>query len=177
MLRVLDGTNADASSLVRAGLWDEAQDGWIFHDWHVYNPDSATLKAKRDAESEGGKRGNHARWHAKQGITVPECEYCQPSTGDRVPDQVPDSPPDRVSESGANPPDPTRPDPTQKTSTTPPADAVGFDDFWAAYPRKLDKGKARPAWARAIKKASPERIVASAKSYAASPDAKPDDTN
>src|SRR5690625_2216887 len=109
MLRVLDGTPSDAKSLVNAGLWNVVDDGWEFHNWTEYNPDSASLKAKREAESLGGKRGNHARWHVKQGITVPDCEFCTPSghpSGTR-------SGPDQGGESGANPPDPTRPVPTR----------------------------------------------------------------
>lgn len=118
MLRVLDGTNADASSLVRAGLWHETDEGWIFNDWADYNPDSASLKAKREAESKGGKLGNHTRWHVKAGINVPECEFCNPS-GTRSGGE---SAPDRVETSGGNPPVPTRPDPTQ-TTLLPAADA------------------------------------------------------
>src|SRR5690625_388112 len=112
MLRVLDGTPTEAKSLVDAGLWNKSAEGWEFHNWNKYNPDSASLRAKREAESEGGKRGNHARWHRKQGIKVPECEYCYPaepdSGGPRVPDQGGDS--------GANPPVPARPGPSQSTS-------------------------------------------------------------
>src|SRR5699024_6651103 len=112
MLRVLDGTPNEAKSLVNAGLWNEKTEGWEFHNWSKYNPDAATRKAKRDAESEGGKRGNHARWHQKQGLRVPGCEYCYPvepeSGAHRVPDQG--------GESGANPPGPARPVPSQSTS-------------------------------------------------------------
>jgi hypothetical protein len=35
-----------------------------------------------------------------------------------------------------------------------------FEDFWAAYPRRVGKGVARAAWAKAILKASPEAIIA-----------------
>jgi len=44
-----------------------------------------------------------------------------------------------------------------------------FDAFWAAYPRKADKKKARQAWTRAIRDADPETIIAGAESYAADP--------
>lgn len=109
MLKMLDGTHPEATSLVSARLWNKVEDGWEFHNWHEYNPDAASAKAKRDAESLGGKRGNHARWHVKQGITVPDCEFCTPSGGE----SGTRSGPDQGGESGANPPDPTRPGPTQ----------------------------------------------------------------
>lgn len=104
MLRTLDGTNAEAKSLVAAGLWDEVRGGgWVFHDWQDYNPDGASKKAKREAESAGGKHGNHVRWHERKRIRVPECEFCYPDSGTRSGgDQVPNG----VPESGANPPVP-----------------------------------------------------------------------
>ena len=37
-------------------------------------------------------------------------------------------------------------------------DAGGFDEFWARYPRKIGKGAARKAYARAVKKASPDVV-------------------
>ena len=109
MLRYLDGTAAEAASLVSSGLWNVTDSGWSFHNWSEYNPDAASRKARRAAESEGGKRGNHARWHLSKGLRVRDCEFCYPTGSD----QAPDSPPDRVPESGANPPDPTRPVPSR----------------------------------------------------------------
>jgi hypothetical protein len=100
MLRTLDGTRGEAESLVKAGLWDEQADGWVFHDWQDYNPDSASKKAQREAESAGGKVGNHVRWHVKKKIKVPTCEWCYPESGTR-------SGGDQGGESGGNPPDPT----------------------------------------------------------------------
>lgn len=46
-------------------------------------------------------------------------------------------------------------------------DAPGFDAFWSAYPKKVDKGAARTAWPAAARKADPEVIVAGAVRYAA----------
>lgn len=44
----------------------------------------------------------------------------------------------------------------QKTA----ADAAAFDAFWKLYPRKIDKGHARTAYARALKRATAEEILA-----------------
>jgi len=106
MLRSLDGTPGDAKSLVAVGLWESADGGWQFHDWLDYQPDAASIRAKRDKESVGGQRGNHTRWHAKRGVFVAGCEFCESGTrsGTR---EVPDS----GGDSGANPPRP-RPIPT-----------------------------------------------------------------
>lgn len=76
MLSMLDGTPGDARKLVEAGLWDATKDGYQFHNWHKYQPDAASVKAKADAESMAGALGNHRRWHLKRKVRVPECEYC-----------------------------------------------------------------------------------------------------
>lgn len=46
-----------------------------------------------------------------------------------------------------------------------------FDEFWQAYPRKTDKGNARKAWDKAIKKTDAQSLIAAAVALAAS---KPD---
>jgi hypothetical protein len=40
-----------------------------------------------------------------------------------------------------------------------------FVAFWSAYPRRDDKGHARKAWAKAIRKDTPEAIIAGAAKY------------
>ena len=42
-----------------------------------------------------------------------------------------------------------------------------FDEFWAAYPRKTDKGNAKKAWVKAVKKKPAAEIIAAALAYAA----------
>lgn len=59
-----------------------------------------------------------------------------------------------------------------KTAPQPPLGAVdAFDQFWSVFPpkRKTKKAKAIEAWKKAIKKTSPETIIAAAAEYAASP--------
>jgi len=40
-----------------------------------------------------------------------------------------------------------------------------FEQFWKAYPRKVGKGAAQKAWAVAVRKADPERIVEGVERY------------
>lgn len=72
-----------AQRLVDAGLWlldtVDGEQGFRFHDWTVRNPDAASVLAKREAESEGGRRGNHVRWHRDK--AVPDCEFCATEKG------------------------------------------------------------------------------------------------
>jgi hypothetical protein len=51
----------------------------------------------------------------------------------------------------------------------------GFDDFWAVYPRKDDKGRARRAWDTAVKrkKIPPQLIIEGARRFAADPNLPP----
>jgi len=56
MLPVLDGTKAEAASLVACGLWRATDEGWQFHDWEDYQPSRAQVLAERDAAKERQKR-------------------------------------------------------------------------------------------------------------------------
>lgn len=44
-----------------------------------------------------------------------------------------------------------------------------FDGFWAAYPKRADKGHARTAWAKAVRKADATEIVEAALRFANDP--------
>lgn len=44
-----------------------------------------------------------------------------------------------------------------------------FDEFWSVYPRRAGKLDARKAWAKAVKLAGPDVILAGACRYAADP--------
>jgi hypothetical protein len=55
---------------------------------------------------------------------------------------------------------------TRKTGANSSADADGdFEAFWNAYGKKVARGDAKKAWAKAIKKADPERIIAAAEEH------------
>ena len=47
--------------------------------------------------------------------------------------------------------------------------SADFADFWAAYPRKTARAAAVKAWAKAVRSAAPEEIVAGARRYADDP--------
>lgn len=105
MLDEFGGDEDMAELLVRSGLWEECEGGWRFYKWTEYNPDAVSIEASREAMQEGARHGNHKRWHAKKGIKVPGCEWCDPaSSGTRSGTR-------ELGESPPNPPDPARPDP------------------------------------------------------------------
>jgi hypothetical protein len=47
--------------------------------------------------------------------------------------------------------------PTSTSTSTSPAD---FEAFWSAYPRRVAKGAARKAYAKAVRKAAPSDLLA-----------------
>ena len=63
--------------LIEVGLFDDLGDDRIaVHDWADWN--NAAAKIEAEAKSNGGKKGNHLRWHERQGVVDPDCTYCAP---------------------------------------------------------------------------------------------------
>lgn len=77
VLPVVGGKPRTAEELVELGLWEHNGNGWVFHDWHQMQPSRVDVEAARAEKADAGARGNHQRWHAKKGITNPDCVYCQ----------------------------------------------------------------------------------------------------
>ena len=55
----------DQDALVMAGLWDEVDGGYQFHDWSEFQPSAEEERAKRKARSLAGKKGAAVRWDGK----------------------------------------------------------------------------------------------------------------
>ena len=148
---MLGGTDSLVAELVAAGLWIAVEDGYLFHDWGVYQPTREEVEAKRESAR------NRQRKHRGHALVTPSV------TRDKS-----------VSHASVTPlvtaprPDPTRPDHIKDIPS--PADAVDavsdapdpFDEFWTHYPRKVGKDAARKAWAQAVKRADPSHIIAAA---------------
>lgn len=120
------GDQSHAAELVGAGLWHETEAGWQFANWSEYQPTKESVESKREAETSGAARGNHARWHVGRGVVSPDCEFCQSQSG-RSPN--PESGPRSGTRSGARSspesgkgessrPGPTRPDPEEEHVAT-----------------------------------------------------------
>ena len=57
--------------------------GWVIHDiWDLHPPASVVL-ATQARKSDGGRYGNHLRWHEGRGVVEPGCEFCQEVSVDR----------------------------------------------------------------------------------------------
>lgn len=168
------GRQRDAKRLVEVGLWfadeQDGEPGWRFHSWDEFQPTREDTEKRRNAESTAGSEGNHRRWHVVKGITNRDCQFC------RVPDRVPDRVNASGPESGANPPVPSRPDPTRTEETTTSSDKSDngeslsrFGEFWDAYDHKVGRKKAESAYRSALKKpgVTDELLIAAAGEYVA----------
>ncbi|MCC3277498.1 hypothetical protein LJ753_16665 [Arthrobacter sp. zg-Y20] len=64
-LPFVHGTPTDAANLVKHGLWDEHEEGWILRNWAERNPTKEAVEQTRTAKTQGAKRGNCKRWHGE----------------------------------------------------------------------------------------------------------------
>lgn len=116
---------ASASALVCAGLWIEADDGWIVNDYMEWQTPAAVAAERRAERSESGQRGNHKRWHTN-GRKVAGCPYCadtEREVGDRYSDRSSDRSANR---SGIAEPEP-EPEPLVRRARAPKRTRIASD--------------------------------------------------
>ena len=144
---MLGGTDSLVAELVGAGLWVAVEEGYEFHDWTAYQPTRQEVEAKREGARER-QRKHRRNVNVTRDSGVSHANVTALVTAPR--------------------PDPTRPDHIKDIPS--PADAVDavsdapdlFAEFWTAYPRKVGKDAARKSWAKAVKRADPQHIIAAA---------------
>lgn len=115
-----DLSHGDA--LVAAGLWRRDSDDYVFHDWHDWQPTRVDTLASREKE----RRRKEAYRAKKAGNTGQSPAGTQTDGANASQD-----------------PDPTRPDPTN-ISTSAPAVLVTERDFeqaWQYWPKKTERKK------------------------------------
>ena len=152
VMRMACASQSDLQCLLDRGLIRQLNDTEAeVHDYLEHQRSAAEVKKAKAA----GQKGAAARW----------------GTADDA-DTNADRNADRIADGNATPNSQRERKRDKRETTTPAAAAAGFDDFWAAYPRKEDKGRARPAWNKAVKKADAQTITAAAKQYAQTVDRK-----
>lgn len=146
MVKALGGTIQHAKALVAFGLWEQMDDGsYLFHDWHLYQPTAAEVKAERLARSEAKAKAGRAGGIAS-GVSRRANKEANAKQNEAE------------HEANANENEaPSLPIPTHTPSVSP--RDLAFEEFWLVYPRKISKGHARKAWDRALKKAAPEELI------------------
>jgi hypothetical protein len=108
------------------------------------NPSTASFFEKEESEAKEGKEEQQER--APQGSAPPPRENAT---------VVP--PPDKAADCAV----PKR----RRSKDKPPVDDASFETWWAEYPKKVDPGAARKAYAAARKKASGEELLDGVKRY------------
>ena len=101
MITEWGGPPAAPEALTDAGLWERTHDGYVFYNWHEYQPSKQDVDAERAASRER-MRDLRAKRRNRKPLE-------QAEAGDAFGRTVPNS-----SENVRNP-DPTRPDPTRPT--------------------------------------------------------------
>lgn len=151
----LGGGKEQADELVYAGLWLEPLPGvYQFKDWDDYQPLKETVEAEREAARERMQKVRAKKKGTGLDDSSDVQANVQPNTGGTS-EEV------RVT--------PSHPIPSLPITTTPtPATDVAaeFDQWYAAYPRKIDKGHARTAFKAARKKTSLETLMAGVEQFA-----------
>ena len=141
------GTPRAAVELVANGKWTETPAGWLIHDYADHQRTSATVEKDREkwrkskAETRDVHRGQSVdRPRSPRNVRAPEVEVEVETEIDQ--------------------------DLGQLLTLAPLAEhEPGFDAFWSVFPAKKGKPKAREAWAKAVKRADPEAIIAAAAAY------------
>jgi hypothetical protein len=141
---VLRGSDEAAAELVEAGLWLQAEGGYQFHDWDIYQDSRDSVKSRREAWNERQRRHRAGKKESES-----------PSLLDNSSPIPFHSPATRESR--------------RDTGTDDPA----FAAFWALYPRKEGKGAARKAFQKACRNVPAERILEGAGKYAEDPNRDP----
>lgn len=159
----LDDPIQAALRLSEVGLWVAVDSGYRISAWDEWQADSEVLTRRAEA----GSLGNHRRWH--QDRPSDTCRYCaeaslviaQSSQVRSVCDEfaIPEIEIEKdIYKDIAQP---------ALSETAPKVNKSGlFDAFWGVYPRRVGKGAAAKAHARAIKRATPERILDGAQAVA-----------
>lgn len=140
LIRRLGGDEELAGVLVLHRLWDGLEGGYVIHDFAFWQQLEQWKAKSAQARNAAAKR-----WGNAEPLPLGNA------------DGMPTSP---HLTSVTKPPKPPSPAP---------AVAAMFDEFYRAYPRHVAPGAARKAYDKALKRATPETILAGALRYRADP--------
>lgn len=156
--------------LLDAGLWSRVDGGYWVNAW---------LKWNRSNEEITRLQQKDAARKVKPGSSPDDGANGEGTDSERNPNGIqPDSEPSSDVESERNPSPRARSTSLHATSlhatpaprhSTPGHDSTAneeFDRFWSAYPRKVDKAKAKDKWKQACKKLNPEELISEAQRWA-----------
>lgn len=153
-----DGDVGLAGRLVEAGLWRRVKGGYTFHEWAERQPSRQSVEDRRAVRAAAGRIG---------GVRSGQVRRAKQSKPEANASLLLEAPTEANASYLLEPP--TRPDQTRKDKNTPPRAARGidrFEEFYRAYPRRVDRKAAEKAWSKAIQEHPPDKIIEAAQRYA-----------
>ncbi len=155
VVKMLGGTDDDATTLVFAGLWKSVRGGYRFHDWDGYQQSREEVLSKRAALAE-----RQRKYRASRSKSSGESNGVSNALHDAL----------------VFDPNPIQSKPNHKEHMLTAVAASEFANFWSIFPRKVGKQAAEKAWAKALKKATASEIIAGAQRLADDPNLPTDKT-
>ena len=67
---------ARVRALVREGLWEPIDGGWLINGWPNWNPSTAELDDLRQRQRTAAAKTTHEVHHVAKGKTSPTCDFC-----------------------------------------------------------------------------------------------------
>jgi len=166
-----------AERLVAVGLWLAVDGGYLIADWDEEQADLEALEARREADRDRKRAQrlreqrppqHHAQSRDDSAHPSRDCHVTGGVTGHGTDLSVREKSkrreePNYSSSSAGADDGPSDPPKRRKTRTPPPR----FDEFWAAYPRRVGKIHAEKAYAKAVAAgADHDQLIAAARFYA-----------
>lgn len=175
VLPLLRGTPENAERLVAAGLWEEVEGGWVFHDWNDYQPTPDEVRALREKRKAAGRKGGKLSAQAKgQANAQASAQANAQANAEQVLKQNSSNAQAKLNPVPVPVPVVSSNELTNTDARNRASDhEAEFAEFWAAYPRKAGKQAAVKAWAKARKLADAKRIIEGAHAFAADPNRVP----
>jgi hypothetical protein len=152
------------NDLVKVGLFEPLEDDWLLHDFHDYNPTREQAQQERAL-----KTARQQRWRERNrnGSGRFGVDGDVDASTDASRDGGVDAAPPRPAPPRPVPPTEVRKDSSSSTGAAEPRPVPeGFDAFWRAYPKRVDKKYAEECYAKALTKVSPTVLVTQATFYA-----------
>lgn len=135
--------------LVEVGLWVDVADGYEIANWDAWQaPNNHTGK-----RAEAGALGNHRRWHIAN--PSPDCRYCIANASQSDGNGI---------ALGIQEKEKEKENLTRRSATSVDDD---FADWWRTWPKKVARGSAARAYAKARKTTDAATLLAGAERVAA----------
>lgn len=143
------------AELVRAGIWEEADGGWLIHDYLEWNDSKAEIADRREARAMAGAMGAATRWDSKDDGKRHGVSHVRSDTDNAT---------------GSDALEVRRAEPPIQVSRS------DFDAFWAVYPRRQGKIAAEKAFRVACRRVDAAVVIAAAERLRDDPNREPEFT-